>query len=394
MERNINTDPYNSLVFGAAGDAEIYLVGGYIRDLLANRESRDRDYAVSGSVRKLAEAVALATDGRLIPLGRAGMHRVVLKDGGTLDFSPLQDSIEKDLSRRDFTINAIAWSPKAGWIDPVKGRDDLGRGLIRMVNSANLELDTLRVLRAYRIAAELSFEIESETRSALRRFSSLIHKSKSERITSEFFKILNLSNASYAVEMALQDGLLPCLINSSYPDLERKVKAMHDLYRRSFESYLNFKIDLREIFSQGLRRIGLMGLEVLLEGLPEHLFVLSMKITRNVIRIGRSGRLLDTHEPLSPAREVLFEIFETAAEASPELLMIRNLPQYAADFEEYRRIEKCTLLSAEQVSYVLGGVSGPAIGDAIRSLRKAEFMGDIKTPEDATAFLRKSKPPQ
>jgi tRNA nucleotidyltransferase/poly(A) polymerase len=386
LRRNIMVDPYNSVVFQVGSGLEIYVVGGYLRDLLAGRRSRDRDYVVEGPMEGLVKEVTRATDGTLIELGGKGLCRIVVKNGETLDFTPLRGDIEKDLACRDFTINSIAWSPRTGWIDPKGGIDDLDRGLLRMVDERNLRSDPLRILRAYRFAGEFSFEIEPATRTALRKLSSLISSTASERITSEFFKILNLKSASHTVEMILRDGLLPRMISSPYRDLDRQVKGLHKLNRRSSQASLKYRFEV--IFSQGLTYRGLLGLEVLLEGLPVHLFALSGKITRRMIHLKRASEVLEAASLSSSSREVLFEIFEIAGEAAPEFLLIRDLMAYVDALEEYERIQKEGLLTAEEVRSAIGIETGPALGNSIRAVKKAEFTGRISTAEEALDFLR------
>ncbi len=386
LEKKITTDPYNSAVFQAGSSLGIYLVGGYTRDLLSNRRSSDRDYVVAGPMEGLLREVTLATDGRLVELGGGALHRIVVRNGGTLDFTTLRGDIEKDLACRDFTINSIAWSPGKGWIDTKGGIDDLQRGLLRMIDVRNLVGDPLRILRAYRFAGEFSLEIEPATRAALRRFSGLISKASSERITSEFFKILNLTNAPRMLEAMLEGGLLTCLISSSGNDLERQVKVLHKLYLMSFRSSLKYKF--KAMFSQGLTYRGLLGLEVLLEGLPAHLFALSDKILKKIMRLKRAGEIVGLWSGKPLGMEALFDVFEIAGDAAPDLLLIHDLTAHQGSLEEYERIQKEGLLTAEQVKSALGIDQGASLGKALRAVKEAEFAGRIATREEALDFLR------
>ena len=386
--RQILNDPYNSLVFDAAHGIELYLVGGYTRNMLAGRTSRDRDYVFRGSVEGIVNQILPETQGRLIRLGREGLNRIVLRDGGTLDFTPLREDIQRDLALRDLTINSIAWSPSSGWIDPEGGMGDLERGLIKMVDPRNLTLDPLRLLRAYRFAAEFSFDIEPVTRSFLNKFSLLIRKTKSERITSEFFKILNLNNPANTIHESLADNLLPQLIRNTYGNLEPKVKALRNIYSLSSSTLLKYRIKEDEIFSQGLSHKGLLALEILLQGLPNHHFVLSSRILKRLSRLAKAEEFIG-QQPLNElSRETIFEIFEAADDAVPDLLIIMGMSAHVFDLEEYRRIRRRALLTAEEVKSLLGAGPGPALGNALRSLRKAEFTGNITTAKDAALFLR------
>lgn len=381
-------DTYNSTVFAAARGVDIYIVGGYVRNLLTGRGSRDRDYICGGPLESLVETIRDETDGKLIRLGGEGLHRIVLKDGGTLDFTPLREDIKKDLRLRDFTINAIAWSPDVGWIDPEGGMNDLGRGLVRMVDARNLAQDPLRLLRAYRFASELFFEIDPATRTTLKSLSYLIGKANSERITSEFFKILNLDSAPKAIEMALDDGLLARVIGRPHRDLELTVKALHELYDRPRYIFFKYRIKSDEIFSQRLSHKGLIGLEILLRGITEHHFVLSSKITKHISRFSKAEEFLDSVSVGSSRSGRLFDVFESAGDATLDLLLMRGLTGCVDDFDIFQKIQHGGLLTAEDVRTITGMEPGPALGNTIRALRRAEFAGEIRDRADAVLFLK------
>lgn len=102
------------------------------------------------------------------------------------------NSVEEDLSRRDFTINAMAYSPKEGLIDPFGGQKDLKGGIIRCVGDARLRFkeDALRILRALRFSSVLSYDIEEKTAEAILSNSPLLSNIAAERINAELKKIL------------------------------------------------------------------------------------------------------------------------------------------------------------------------------------------------------------
>lgn len=162
---------------------EAVAVGGCVRDFLMGRAPTDYDLATSA----LPEEVISALPGeRIVPTGlkhgtvtlvAGGMaieittYRV---DGEYLDHRrPLgvrfTGSLEEDLKRRDFTVNAIAYSPSRGFVDPTDGQRDIKGKLIRAVGdpSSRFQEDALRILRALRFASRLGFSIEPETARAL-----------------------------------------------------------------------------------------------------------------------------------------------------------------------------------------------------------------------------------
>ncbi len=89
--------------------------------------SKDRDFIVADDIKSFTHEIRKFIGGTLIEFKKGETTRLVLKDGVTLDFSRPMGTLEEDLSKRDFTINAIAWSPDSGIIDPYKGIEDIKR---------------------------------------------------------------------------------------------------------------------------------------------------------------------------------------------------------------------------------------------------------------------------
>lgn len=193
-----------------------YVVGGYLRDLLLQRPTRDYDLATSATPEEVAEVLSSY---RVLPTGlvhgtmtvMAGEEMVEVttfrKEGTYSDFRhPDQvwftGSIEDDLARRDFTINAMAWHPARGLIDPWGGKEDLDKRLIRAVGEPQkrFEEDALRILRALRFCSELGFEIEAETRRALEKAGRLLAHMAPERIRIETERILAGPNLARVLE--------------------------------------------------------------------------------------------------------------------------------------------------------------------------------------------------
>jgi tRNA nucleotidyltransferase/poly(A) polymerase len=170
-----------------------FIVGGSIRDLLCGRAPVDYDVAVLGDPVKFARQIESRTNGRLVELGKTGQMIIrVVSEKHIIDVSSIKDaSIEKDLRARDFTINAMAYDLASNrLIDPVGAQGDLKNKTIRMVSKDVFKRDPVRLLRAYRIAAEFEFEIESQTQAAIQNHASLIQQSAGERVRAEFFKML------------------------------------------------------------------------------------------------------------------------------------------------------------------------------------------------------------
>src|SRR5699024_8152224 len=129
--------------------------------------------------------------------------------------------IEDDLSRRDFTINAIAYNKKTGIVDPFNGVKDLEKKIIRSVGNPKerFKEDYLRILRAVRFSTVLDFEIEKETLKAAEEYVSNISNVSMERINQEFFKILLSSKPSKGIELMREIGLLDIIVPEMIPSI-------------------------------------------------------------------------------------------------------------------------------------------------------------------------------
>ncbi|MGL5077288.1 MAG: CCA tRNA nucleotidyltransferase, partial [Waterburya sp.] len=136
-----------------------------------------------------------------------------------------------DLQRRDFTINAIAYNLQSqSIVDPYGGLVDLEQGIIRMVNPVNLDDDPLRLLRAYRQAAQLNFTVEADTRKAIRDRSFLLKKIAAERVQAELNYLFTTPQGNQWLAAATEDGLLqvwlPSVNQTKIDQLEAVEKAV------------------------------------------------------------------------------------------------------------------------------------------------------------------------
>lgn len=183
---------------------EAYPVGGCVRDSLLGRAPGDWDVTTSA----LPETT-LALFDRTVPTGLKHGTVTVLLDGMALEVTTFRReegyadgrhpdavtfdaTLEEDLSRRDFTVNAMALAPGGTIVDPFGGRGDLERRVIRCVGDPDRRFreDGLRLLRAVRFAAKLGFDLEPETAAALARNAHCLEKVSGERVKAELEKIL------------------------------------------------------------------------------------------------------------------------------------------------------------------------------------------------------------
>jgi tRNA nucleotidyltransferase/poly(A) polymerase len=196
-----------------------YLVGGAVRDILAQRLPEDFDFTVKDNPRQFAMAIGEKTGCPVITLGKPGLvlYRI-LSPYGMFDVSPMVgSSIEDDLASRDFSINAMAVDTESGEvIDPHHGQKDMTEKQIRMISEHSFIHDPIRLIRAYRFNALFSFDIDDETGKAIRKHQNLITHSPGERIQTELKKILATKNAYSTFSMMRQSGL----VFNIFPELQ------------------------------------------------------------------------------------------------------------------------------------------------------------------------------
>lgn len=222
---------------------EIYLVGGTVRDYFMGLESTDRDIIVMDEdARDFALKLAELFEASFVPLDEENkIYRIVLPDKiNYIDITnPVGDSIEKDLMRRDLTINAIAVNIRTGeLIDISGGVTDIRNKCINYVNELNFVDDPLRLLRVYRFQALYGFELAPETISAVCRYSDLIRKPAVERIN---YEILKLFSGEYA-HIALENMNKTWILEEIFPfvkELKQVPPNSHhhlDLFHHSIET--------------------------------------------------------------------------------------------------------------------------------------------------------------
>jgi poly(A) polymerase len=220
----------NKLSDFLSGRVKAYLVGGFIRDSRLKRTTADIDIALSGNALELAPEIARALGGKFILLDKQNrICRVVVVDKKAplegrwqLDFTSLEDSIEQDLGRRDFTIDAIAIElNKVGGdftpVDPFNGLKDLEKKVIRAVAETVFEDDAVRLLRAVRLAAELGFSLDERTEVLVKSQCHLIANVAGERLREELVRLLAVPHPESFLAHLDELGIITAL----FPELAR-----------------------------------------------------------------------------------------------------------------------------------------------------------------------------
>ena len=249
-------------------DFEAYAVGGCVRDSILGRSPEDWDITTSAKPEEVKRLFSTTIDTGLqhgtvtVVIEKEGFEVTTFRldgdytDGRHPDRVAFTSSLTEDLRRRDFTINAMAYSEKRGLIDEFDGERDLEDGVIRAVGDAceRFSEDALRMLRAIRFAGQLNFKIADETFDAIKELSPNIAKVSVERIAKELEKLLLSGNPEY-IALVYETGIFSVIAPEvaklfENGEISASIKA---LSRASFpEKKELYQIRLA-IFLEGLR---------------------------------------------------------------------------------------------------------------------------------------------
>jgi len=325
-----------------------HVVGGAVRDLTLGAAPADVDVACLDPL-----ACARTLRRKVIRLGREehlSAYRVV--DGSHIyDFAALLDnSIDADLARRDFTINAMAVDLESGeLLDPHGGRADLARRLVRMIDASNFDDDPLRMLKAVRMAVRFDFEVDEETLNAIRIRAARIAEVAVERVAYELMVIFSANAFRRAVVLL------------------RETRLDVPLFGRSLET--DFHAD----------DVPLAAALALLVG-DAHAFAKRLRLSDALMReIQTLQRLRDSHSLLD-----LYDAGSPIAHQLPPLLRALGRDDRIA-FPDFG-IKP--LLTGDEIAAIAGIEAGKRIGVLKRNLLEAELEGRITSREAAERFIQ------
>jgi putative nucleotidyltransferase with HDIG domain len=217
------------------GGHSAYVVGGCLRDVLLGRDPADWDLTTDAPPDRIQSLFPRSLYenrfGTVVVRHAHAQYEITAfrrdveySDHRHPDSVEFGDSIEEDLARRDFTVNAMAWGGRPAdeslFVDPHGGRADLARRVLRAVGDPDRRFgeDALRMVRAVRLAATLGFEIEAETLASIGRNAELARYLSGERIAAELFKLLAAPRPSVGLRLMTETGLLAVIA----PDLARQ----------------------------------------------------------------------------------------------------------------------------------------------------------------------------
>lgn len=266
MDMPKNVDTAINLLQSAGYEA--YAVGGCVRDSLLGKAPNDWDITTSASP---DEMKAVFADFHCIDTGIKHGTLTVIADGEPLEITAFRldgeyednrhpksvtftSNLGDDLSRRDFTVNAMAYSRKTGIVDLFGGQDDLKNRIIRCVGDPDRRFneDALRILRALRFASSLDFEIETATAESLIKKRALLGNISEERIAKELLKLLCGNGAKRILE-----NFAPVLFEI-LPELEPMYKNSHDNPHHCYDIYEHTLIAVESIDPDPVLRFAML----------------------------------------------------------------------------------------------------------------------------------------
>ena len=227
MQFNLNSD-VSFILEQLNKNGNGFLVGGAVRDLIMRRDPGDYDFATDIEYSRLKKIFAdyspkevgahfgillIKVNGKSYEIARFRKEKGVYNSRHPKEIKFI-DNIDEDLARRDFTMNALAYSEKTGVIDLYGGKTDIKNGIIRFVGDPDLRIeeDALRIMRAFRFISKLGFILDKKTAEAIHKKRKFLNKISKERIFDELSKILLGSYAKKALCEMKKLGILGFII--------------------------------------------------------------------------------------------------------------------------------------------------------------------------------------
>jgi tRNA nucleotidyltransferase (CCA-adding enzyme) len=380
-----------------------YLVGGWVRDRLLNRQGKylDLDFVLPEKAVETARMIAHKYKAGFVVLdAERQIARVVFKDG-TADFAQQMGiSLEADLGRRDFCMNAIAiecHQLEGNILDPFNGIQDLEAKQIRMVAPENLADDPLRILRGYRQAAQLGFEIEDLTRQVLIKFAPRLKSIAAERVRTELGYLLSIANGSQWMINAISDRILEDWLPTQHLNLTRFAKV-----EQIIASLLVRFPHLELFFNQNLtgdrhaivitKLASLTNSATALEKLG-----LSRTEQRWLVGILRYlPHLIALLNQASPKEQ--YKLFQPTLEFFPAIAVLALASDYPLEailpwlerwLDPHDAIAYPVLLiTGNDLQKELGIAPSPKIGELLESIKVAQVESKIQSKAEAIAFVQ------
>ena len=357
---------------------EAYAVGGCVRDSLLGRNPSDWDITTSARPEQVKALFSHTIDTGIrhgtvtVMLEHVGYEVTTYRIDGEYEdsrhpkeviFTPL---LTEDLKRRDFTINAMAWNPRAGIIDEFGGMEDLDEGIIRCVGSPEERFseDALRMMRAVRFSAQLGYEIEPATKAAIQKLAPNLTHVSAERIQVELVKLVESMHPDYlrvAYETGITRVVLPefdlCMETEQHNPHHCYTVGEHMLHSMlavSSNRYLRLAMLLHDIAKPEKKKTDEQGIDHFhghQEASEEMAKVIlrRLKFDNETIRI--VSRLIGFHDYRFPAerRSVRRAVWKVGEDLFPMLLQVKEADTMAQSL--YEREEKLEWIAKVEKLY-------------------------------------------
>lgn len=376
-------------------------------------EYLDLDFVLAEGAVAVAEAIARHYNAGYVLLDKERQIARVVFDRATVDFAQqVGDSLVEDLHRRDFTVNAIAYHPHSDrLIDPLGGYIDLQHQRIRMVAPENLKEDPLRLLRAYRQAAQLGFTVEPETQATIQDLAPLLERIAPERIQAELNYLLGTPKGTPFLKMAWQDQLLAhWLPNATHDSMEhiaaidRAMILLEQLWPALAEEATGWPKDQQKASGMGRSWLRVAKLVSLTEPIPtvteQDLWRLkySRLEVQAAMTVVRTLPLLETLVgETSPGQQYRF--FQSAGSTFPALVLVAaaqglDLEAIAPLLSHYLDptnpiAHPQNLISGRDLMKALNLRPSPQIGQLLDAIHLAHAEGAIANREEAIRWAKR-----
>jgi tRNA nucleotidyltransferase (CCA-adding enzyme) len=393
-----------------------YLVGGAVRDALIgrSREYLDLDFVVPAGAVKLARAIAHHYQAGFVLLDRERQIARVVFPHATVDIAQQEGvSVETDLHRRDFTVNAIAYNPHTQEIiDPLQGLADLERGVLRMVSPTNLQDDPLRLMRAYRQAAQLGFTIEPATQATIRDLASHITEVAAERVRVEIGYLLASPQGNLWITSAWEDGLIALFFKNATRESFHKLAAVDTAAELLGKNWPPLKVQLQECVRNTIKTtwLGIAKLACLVHPQPETAEAELQELTYSRAEIRSVTTALKLFPQFKNTEMTLREQYFFFQEvgivftATAVLALVRDnlveamfgdkpVNSFASLIRRYLNPDDLVahptpLVSGKEIILTLNIPASPLVGKILMEIAIAQVEQRVSTPAEAIAFAR------
>lgn len=370
---------------------KLYVVGGVVRDLFLGRANFDYDLVVEGDAIQLARKIAKGSQAKLTIHSHFGTAKLKYP-GFSLDLATARSetyskpgalptvkpgSLKDDLIRRDFSINAMALclNPQrfSELIDPYHGKDDLKRGLIRILHPNSFTDDATRILRALRYEQRLGFKLETETERLLRRDVAMLDTISGDRIRHELELILKEDQPEKMLRRADELGVLskiqPALKgNGRLSKIFAKARQV-DKRTSPLSLYLCLLIyNLTE--KENEEFISRLNFPKRLAQAMHHTLQLKAQLDK------LANPKLKPSDIYQSLKGYATQAIQANALASESPIVSQNLRLYLTKLRYVK-----SLLNGEDLKKI-GIPTGPQIGEILNTLHKARLNGEVKTRHD------------